>query len=196
MALLTQELRLDGREGAADWEVAHDRAVARLSQRTALALGFTPDRARQVHLAGLVHDIGKREIPREILDKPGPLDADEWRQMKLHPVVGQQILMGLGLIDIASWVRSHHERYDGGGYPDGIAGTDIPLEGRILAVTDAYHAMTSARPYSRPLSPSEAADELRRESGAQFDPEVVKALLGAIGHNFSCRGLGTVAAAA
>jgi len=180
----------------ADWEAVHDRAVARLAQRIALALGFSPQRASQVHLAGLLHDVGKREIPREVLDKPGPLNAEEWRQVKLHPIIGQQIVLGEGLTEIADWVRAHHERFDGGGYPDGRMGTEIPLEGRILAVADAYHAMTSQRPYRGPLSPDEAAQELRDEAGGQFDPQVVEALLGALGHSFSCRGVPVTAVAA
>ncbi len=177
--------RLGGEETG--WDAVHDRAVANLAERVALALGFSPSDARQIYLAGLLHDVGKREIPREILDKPGPLDSDEWRRVMLHPAVGQLMLLGEGLSDIALWVRSHHERVDGTGYPDGLVGSEIPLEGRILAVADAYHAMTSERPYSEPLTIEEAAAELRSEAGAQFDPAVVDALLGSLGHTFSCR---------
>lgn len=185
---------LGGQE--AGWEALHDRAVANLAERIALALGFSPPDARQMYLAGLLHDVGKREVPREILDKPGPLNSDEWRQVMLHPILGQQILLGEGMTDIASWVRAHHEHFNGCGYPDGLAGTEIPLEGRILAVADAYHAMTSERPYSAPLTADEAAAELRAEAGAQFDPVVVDALLGSLGHTFSCRPNRAVALAA
>jgi HD-GYP domain-containing protein (c-di-GMP phosphodiesterase class II) len=175
--------------GAAEtgWDAVHDRAVANLAERVALALGFSPVQARQMYLAGLLHDVGKREIPREILDKPGPLNSEEWSQVMLHPILGQQILLGEGMTDLATWVRSHHEHFDGAGYPDGLAGDEIPLESRILAVADAYHAMTSERPYSAPLSVDEAATEMRSEAGAQFDPAVVEALLGSLGHTFSCR---------
>ena len=177
----------------AGWETAHERAVARLAERTALALGLSATHARQLHLAGRLHDIGKRHIPREILDKPGPLSDDEWRQVSLHPILGQQILLGEGLTEIAEWVRCHHERFDGTGYPDGLAGTEIPLEGRILAAADAYHAMSSQRPYKEPMGTDDAALELRRGAGSQFDPEVVDALLRSLGHGFSFRPSSTFA---
>jgi HD-GYP domain-containing protein (c-di-GMP phosphodiesterase class II) len=156
---------------------AHGDAVAARAERTALTMGFKRLRAARVGLAGTLHDIGKTMISDEILEKPGALNAREWAQVRLHPVVGQQILLGEGLCDIARWVRSHHERYDGLGYPDRLAAAEIPVEARILAVSDAYDAMVCERPYKRAIDPIDAKAELRAESGAQFDPRVVDAFI-------------------
>lgn len=156
----------------------HGRAVARIAIRIAEALGC--DRAEQARIrtaAGL-HDIGKLPIPPETLDKPGPLDAEEWAQVRLHPVLGEQMLLSEGLGDIAPWVRCHHERPDGGGYPDGLVDGTIPLQSRIIAVADAYDAMVTERPYSAAISDRAAREELLRASGTQFDSKVVSAFLG------------------
>jgi HD-GYP domain-containing protein (c-di-GMP phosphodiesterase class II) len=128
----------------------------------------------------VLHDIGKLGIPDGILLKPGPLDDDEWREIRRHPEVGALILEHARLADIAEWVRAHHERVDGSGYPDGLAGDAIPVEARVLAVADAYEAMTADRPYRASIGPDAAEAELRRGAGTQFDSDVVDALLEAV----------------
>jgi diguanylate cyclase (GGDEF)-like protein len=155
----------------------HARTVGIYARHTATALGLPPDRVERIYAAGVLHDLGKLGIADAILYKPGPLDDHEWREIKRHPEVGARILEHAGLTDIAAWVRSHHERVDGLGYPDGLADAEIPLEAKILAVSDAYEAMIADRPYRRGMSPEEARDELRNCAGSQFDPDVVEALL-------------------
>ena len=125
----------------------------------------------------LLHDIGKIGIPDAILDKPGPLSSDEQRLMQRHPLIGADLLADVPLLDGEGYhvVRSHHERWDGRGYPDGLAGEAIPLGARLFAVADALDAMTSERPYRHPMSWEGAMDEILRESGTQFDPQVVAA---------------------
>ncbi len=155
----------------------HARLVGRYARDTALALGLDPTRVERVYAAGVLHDLGKLGIADAILHKPGPLTDREWQEMRRHPEVGAQILEHAGMRDIADWVRAHHERIDGRGYPDGLAGDDISVEARILAVADAYEAMVVDRPYRSGMSPDEARAELLRCSGSQFDPEVVEAFL-------------------
>jgi HD-GYP domain-containing protein (c-di-GMP phosphodiesterase class II) len=157
---------------------AHGRAVARTAVAIGAALGLSePERVALGMAAGL-HDLGKLSIPAATLDKPGPLDPDEWAQIRLHPVAGQQLLISAGLNEIAPWVRSHHERPDGSGYPDGLKGEDVPLQSRIIAVADAFDAMVSDRPYRPALGVAGAREELVRSSGTQFDGRVVGAFLG------------------
>src|SRR5205085_10999558 len=123
-----------------------------------------------------LHDIGKIAIPDAILDKPGPLDADELAFMRRHPAIGDRILSAApALRPVARVVRSSHEHFDGSGYPDGLGGDKIPLGSRILAVCDAYAAMTSERPWRAPMSDQDAVARLEREAGTRFDPEVVAA---------------------
>ena len=148
------------------------------------ALGLDDNVARQVELGGHVHDIGKIGVREAILNKPGPLTDEEYEHIMLHPMVGWRILSPL-LQDAPlalNIVRSHHERFDGRGIPDGLAGTAIPIEARIAAVADAFDAMTSGRPYraERRYSVDAALAELRRCRGTQFDPLVVDAFLGAV----------------
>ena len=132
-----------------------------------------PDHVERVRVAGVLHDIGKLGISDAVLLKPGSLVASEWEQIERHPEVGARILEHANLRDVASWVLAHHERVDGAGYPRGLGGDAIPLEGRVLAVADAYEAMTADRPYRRALSHEVARAELRRGAGTQFDPQVV-----------------------
>ena len=134
-----------------------------------------------MHLAGVLHDIGKIGIPDSILKKPAALEPHEWAEMRKHPELGARILQGAHFNDVAAWVLAHHERPDGQGYPIGLAGEQIPLEARILAVADAYEAMTSDRVYRPALGAEEARAELLENAGTQFDPAVVEALLGLIG---------------
>jgi len=127
----------------------------------------------------LLHDIGKIGIPDAILHKPGPLSEEEWTVMRLHPEIGQHILSQAGgvFIALARIVVAHHERWDGHGYPSGLAQESIPLAARILTVIDSYDAMTSRRVYRGPMSPLAAREELQRCAGSQYDPEVVTAFL-------------------
>jgi diguanylate cyclase (GGDEF)-like protein len=159
----------------------HSEAVVRLTVRVAQALALNPDEVQRVETAALLHDIGKVGIPDSILHKDGPLDDDEWVLMKEHPAIGERILRAIpGLGGVARIVRHEHERWDGGGYPDGIAGDAIPIGSRIILACDAYHAMTSDRPYRAAMSHGDALRELRKNAGTQFDPQVVEALLGCL----------------
>lgn len=123
----------------------------------------------------LLHDAGKVGIPERILNKPGPLSAAEWRVMRTHPLIGYQMLAGIPFLETAAKVvRSHHEMFDGSGYPEGLKGEEIPLAARIFAVVDAFDAMTTDRPYRAALSIDHAAGEIERMAGSQFDPEVCR----------------------
>ena len=133
-------------------------------------------------LGGWLHDVGKAAIPDAILNKPGPLTGDEWDVMRTHAVHSEAIVLRIpSLRESAPAVRHHHERFDGSGYPDGLGGAEIPIEARIIAAADAYCAMTADRVYSAARTPAEAAAELRRSAGTHLDPDVVRALLTAIG---------------
>ncbi|HTU97791.1 MAG TPA: diguanylate cyclase [Solirubrobacteraceae bacterium] len=156
----------------------HSRTVGDYARHTAEALGLAPDRVERIHAAGVLHDLGKLGIADAILYKPGALTDAEWEEMKRHPEIGARILFHAGLADIAHWVRAHHERVDGHGYPDGLGAEEIPLEARILAVADAYEAMIADRPYRSGMAPAAARAELERCAGGQFDPAVVRAFLG------------------
>jgi diguanylate cyclase (GGDEF)-like protein len=158
----------------------HSLTVGAYARQTALTLGLAPARVERIHAAGVLHDLGKLGIADAILYKPGPLEEHEWREMRRHPEVGARILEHAGLTDIARWVRGHHERVDGRGYPLGLRGEEVPLEARILAVADAYEAMIADRPYRAGLPGAQAREELRRCAGGQFDPTVVTAFLEAL----------------
>ncbi len=158
----------------------HSRTVGELARQTAVALDLPDDRVQRIHAAGVLHDLGKLGIADAILYKPGPLTDAEWEEMRRHPEIGARILVHAGLGDIALWVRAHHERVDGRGYPDGLDASEIPLEARILAVADAYEAMVADRPYRQGMAPDAARDELERCRGSQFDSDVVDAFLAAL----------------
>ena len=157
---------------------SHSRDVVSLSIAVADELGLDARAKRDTEFVALLHDVGKIRIPNEIIHKPGPLTAEERALIETHTVVGQEMLDRVGgvLGNVGHLVRSCHERYDGGGYPDGLAGDSIPLVARIVCACDAYHAITSDRPYRAGRSADEALAELRRCAGAQFDPAVVDAL--------------------
>lgn len=156
----------------------HSRSVARLSEIVARRLGLSPAEIERTKLAGLLHDLGKIGIPDVILNKPGPLDPLETLQMRQHPVLGEKILATMETLgNLGPLVRAHHERWDGQGYPDRLQGEAIPLPARIIAVVDAYDAMTSDRPYRPSLGIETAAEELLRHRGRQFDPHVVDAFV-------------------
>jgi diguanylate cyclase (GGDEF)-like protein/putative nucleotidyltransferase with HDIG domain len=159
---------------------SHSQTVGRLAALIAKALGFDDARVERIRLAGMLHDIGKIGIPDWILHKPGKLDEAEWAEIKKHPEMGARIAASAKLDDISEWILCHHERVDGRGYPGGLPEDEIPVEARILAVADAYEAMTSDRVYRRAMRAADAERELRDQSGAQFDTAVVDALLSAI----------------
>ena len=160
----------------------HAGDVAALATSTAERLGLAADVVLRCRLGGWLHDVGKVAIPQRILEKPGPLDAAEWEVMRTHPSIGEEIVRGVAALrEAAAAVRHHHERYGGDGYPDGLAGTAIPIEARIVAAADAFSAMTVDRVYSKARTPAGAAIELRRSAGAHLDPAVVEALLAVLG---------------
>jgi diguanylate cyclase (GGDEF)-like protein len=155
---------------------SHCQTVSQLCGLIGAELGFEGERLTRLRLAGLLHDVGKIGVPDAILNKPAKLTDDEYEHMKRHSLLGYDIVQAADMELEARWVRHHHERYDGGGYPDGLAGEEIPLEARIILVADAFEAMTSDRPYRKAPGQSFAIDELGKHAGAQFDPAVVTAL--------------------
>ena len=146
----------------------------------AAELGLDGERVARIRLAGLLHDVGKIGVPDAILNKPSALTDAEFELMKRHSLLGGDIVEAAEMHEEARWVRHHHERFDGSGYPDALAGEDIPLESRIILVADAFEAMTSDRPYRKAPGMEFAVGELQRHAGAQFDPRVVTALCGAL----------------
>jgi two-component system, cell cycle response regulator len=159
----------------------HLEGVAALVLGVGRQMGMDPEPLDVLIRAAEMHDIGKMAIPETILNKPGPLDADEWAFMQRHTILGERILSAApALVPVAKLVRSSHERWDGEGYPDGLAGSDIPLGSRIIFACDAYDAITATRVYSPARSKAEALAELSRCAGTQFDPQVVEALCASI----------------
>ena len=155
----------------------HSNDVTELVLATARTLHVEGPELERLRHAAALHDIGKIAIPDAILHKPGKLDAQEWKLMRGHTLIGQRILAAAPeLTDVGELVRATHEHYDGNGYPDGLARQDIPLGARIIAAADAYDAMTTSRAYADARTPAQAITELRRCSGAQFDPDVIDAL--------------------
>jgi diguanylate cyclase (GGDEF)-like protein/putative nucleotidyltransferase with HDIG domain len=172
--LLTLAEGLDLSEASAP---RHSRRVGRYAALIARELGLPDELVERVRLAGVLHDVGKIALPDPMLSKPEPLTNDEWVEMRRHPEVGAHMLANAQLADIARWVLAHHERPDGRGFPRGLADGDIPLEARILAVADAYVAMTSERPYRQAMEHEAARAELRKHIGGQFDERVVEAFI-------------------
>jgi diguanylate cyclase (GGDEF)-like protein len=164
----------------------HVERVAELAGMVAEALGQSEHEVWRVRLAARLHDVGKTAIPAGILSKAGPLDEGEWEFMHRHPLIGERIVLAApALAGTAPLIRSSHERVDGRGYPDGLVGEDIPLGARIIAVCDAFDAMTSERPYRGPMNVAGALEELRRHVGAQFDGTVVEAFCSAVSLDLS-----------
>jgi HD-GYP domain-containing protein (c-di-GMP phosphodiesterase class II) len=156
----------------------HSKWVVSLASSVARKLGLDQDSVRDVEQVALLHDIGKVGIPDAILQKQGPLDDQEWQLMRQHPIVGEHIIAGTpGLSALAPSIRAEHERWDGGGYPDGLAGEQIPLASRITLACDALNAMTNDRPYRAAMTLERAECELESCAGTQFDPQVIRALL-------------------
>jgi diguanylate cyclase (GGDEF)-like protein/putative nucleotidyltransferase with HDIG domain len=161
-----------------NYTAEHSEAVLELALEVAAELGLGSDAASSVGQVALLHDIGKVGVPDAILQKQGRLTGPEWDVMREHPAIGAQIVGAIGsLSHLAPAVRAEHERWDGDGYPDGLAGDDVPLSSRICFVCDAWHAMTSDRPYRRALTPEQARAELERHAGGQFCPTTVAALI-------------------
>ena len=158
----------------------HSQTVGRYCELMATELGLPRERVERLRLAGVLHDIGKIGVPDAILRKPGPLTDDEFDEMRKHPEIGARILGGSGLDDVRRWILAHHERPDGRGYPRRLSGHEIPLEAKIVAVADAYEAMTSDRVYRKAIGADAARRELRDGSGTQFDARVVTAFLEAL----------------
>jgi HD-GYP domain-containing protein (c-di-GMP phosphodiesterase class II) len=160
----------------------HSRDVVELCMAVADELGLSADERRDTEFVALLHDIGKIRVPAEIVNKPGPLNTEEWAVMKMHTIEGERMLERVGglLGNVGRTVRSCHERWDGDGYPDGLEATAIPRVARIVSCCDAFSAMTTDRSYRRALPIEDAVAELRRNSGTQFDPEVVDALIAVI----------------
>jgi putative nucleotidyltransferase with HDIG domain len=159
--------------------LAHSCRVRANTVALARAAGIAdPDLLAAIAAGALLHDIGKLAIPQILLQKPGPLDAREFERVKRHPVLGAQLLTEIRTPEVlVSIVRHHHENWDGTGYPDGLAGTAIPLGARVLAIIDCYDALTSHRPYRRALSRDRAVEMIERRSGTMYDPAIVRAFL-------------------
>jgi putative nucleotidyltransferase with HDIG domain len=157
----------------------HCKSVVGLSLAVADRLALTAEQRRNLEFGALLHDVGKIAIPKEIINKPGKLDVQEWTIIKTHTVEGQKMLDRVGgfMRDVGLIVRSHHERWDGAGYPDGLATEAIPLEARIISCCDAWNAMRTDRAYRKALPYEDARAELQANSGTQFDPRIVDALI-------------------
>jgi HD-GYP domain-containing protein (c-di-GMP phosphodiesterase class II) len=158
-------------------EGAHSRRVGDLAASIGKRLGADSERIDLLRLAGHLHDVGKLAIPEELLRKQDPLSDAELLVLQRHPEIGFKMIEGLGLGPVAEWVLHHHERWDGEGYPKGLAAEEIPLGARIIFVADAWDAMTSDRTYRRGLRTGQALSEIESRAGSQFDPEVAEALL-------------------
>ncbi|MDQ1496100.1 MAG: hypothetical protein QOG69_2583 [Actinomycetota bacterium] len=160
----------------------HSERVAKASVMIAKQLGMREDRLEMLRYAGMLHDVGKLGVPTKLLQKTGPLDDEEFASIKLHPTRGFEMVHGISFLDEALLgIRHHHERVDGRGYPDGLAGDDIPEFARLIAVADAFDSMTSTRSYRGARSVDAAMRELKRWAGSQFDPKMVDALVLAVG---------------
>jgi diguanylate cyclase (GGDEF)-like protein/putative nucleotidyltransferase with HDIG domain len=159
----------------------HSRKVNSYAVALAEAIGLSPDDVSKVSMAALLHDIGKIGIPDKVLNKRGKLNKEDWEAIKSHPRLGANIVGNIpNLVPCVSSILYHHERWDGGGYPEGLKGEEIPIEARILAIADSFEAMTSARPYRPALSHEEVVKELRQGAGVQFDPKLVETFISII----------------
>jgi putative nucleotidyltransferase with HDIG domain len=165
----------------------HCKDVVHLALEVAHELGLDMNAQRRVEFGALLHDVGKIAVPKEIVNKPGKLDEREWRIIKTHTLEGQKMLEQVGgfMREVGEIVRSHHERWDGSGYPDGLRGEGIPLEARIVSACDAFNAMTTSRSYRKAMPVDAAIAELTAKSGAQFDPRVAAALVELVGRRWN-----------
>jgi HD-GYP domain-containing protein (c-di-GMP phosphodiesterase class II) len=179
----TTLLLADVLEADDEYTGVHSQGVVALSVAVADAMGLDSRERRNVEFGALLHDIGKIAVPKEIINKPGPLTEDEWLVIRTHTIEGQRMLDQVGglLSDVGRIVRSSHESWDGSGYPDGLAGADIPRGSTIVSCCDAFNAMTTDRPYRPAMALAEAVAELRAKAGTQFNPAAVEALLSVLG---------------
>ena len=169
-------------EAKDDYTACHGEDVALLAERVALRMQLSSAQARDVRYAAMLHDLGKVAVPSEILLKPGPLTDDEWVTMRSHAAIGGELVARIdAFAHLAPAVRASHERWDGGGYPDGLAGEEIPLAARIISACDTYDAIVTDRPYRPARTAQEACDELRRVADTQLDASVVEAVLSELG---------------
>ncbi|HEX8206973.1 MAG TPA: diguanylate cyclase [Solirubrobacteraceae bacterium] len=169
-------------EARDDYTGQHSESVVELASLVARGLGLSARERRSVEHVALLHDIGKVGVPDHVLQKRGPLDEEEWGLMRKHPVIGERIVAAIPpLAHLAPAIRAEHERWDGRGYPDGLLREEIPIASRIVFACDAWHAMTSDRPYRQAMPLAQARAELTENAASQFDPEVVEALLSALG---------------
>jgi HD-GYP domain-containing protein (c-di-GMP phosphodiesterase class II) len=159
----------------------HSERVALYATAVAVHIGLPVEHIERIAIAGTLHDVGKLAVPDSLLTKPGPLTSDEFAVVQRHSAAGERTVLALGLPDVATWIRHHHERWDGKGYPDGLAGERIPLPSRIIGASDALDAMTTARAYRDALSLEQATDELAKQAGKQFDPQVANCLIELLG---------------
>ena len=174
----TVEALANALEANDEYTSSHTRWITDMALRVGRELGFDAPALKRLELGALFHDIGKIGVPTSILLKPGPLTPDERRVIETHPELGERILEPIArLAEVRTIVRGCHERWDGKGYPDGKAGERIPVEARIIFVCDAFHAMTTDRPYRKRLTVEEARRRLREAAGTQFDPAVVEVFL-------------------
>ncbi len=163
--------------GETDELAGHGVRTARIAVAIARVMGLAPDEINAIGLAARLHDVGKTKVDPAVLHKPGPLDADEWMELKRHPQLGYDMLRGKVEPKVARMVLMHHERLDGGGYPAAVGAAQIGMSLRVLQVADAYDAITSTRPYQRALPVGYAITEMTAHIGTQFDPDPVQALL-------------------
>ncbi|HWP37242.1 MAG TPA: HD domain-containing phosphohydrolase [Gemmatimonadales bacterium] len=181
LSVATLEALIAALEAKDSYLSGHSARVAALSATIANHLGLSDDDVDQVRTAGRLHDLGKIGIRESVLNKQGPLTPEEYEHVKAHVVIGSQILQPLRhLGPVVSYVRGHHEHYDGSGYPDGLAGDAIPLGARIICAAEIYDALTTARPYQPMLSPEEATDRMRSLAGKIVDPAIMDALATAV----------------
>ena len=162
----------------------HSSRVTDMAEAVARALGWSEERIASLRVGGPLHDIGKLAVSDEVLCKEGRLDDDELAQIREHPKIGAKLLLRVTTLrEAIPYVLYHHERWDGTGYPSGKRGEEIPVEARVLAIADAFDAMTSDRPYRNALSREEALAEVERCAGTQFDPKIARVFLEVFGHD-------------
>jgi len=174
----TLEVLVNALEAKDPYLRGHSARVADLSANIATEMRLAEEDVERIRVAGRLHDLGKIGTRDAVVNKEGPLSADEFEHVKQHVIIGAQILAPLvHLGDIVAMVKSHHERFDGTGYPDGLRGEEVPMGGRIIAVAEVYHALTTARPYQEKMTPEQAVERMADLSGTVLDPKVYEALV-------------------